>query len=153
MPASYSSSQLVLILVNGAVGGAVWAAIAHVVRSYTRHILAIILFAAAAFYVHFAAHADAGAAWITIELLGVLAFGAIAVAGVRGSAWWLFAGYAVHPVWDLALHTFGPGSFAPGEYPIACLTWDWVVAAYVLWRMTRDANVALRRASLRSTAS
>ena len=52
--------------------------------------------------------------------------------GVRGSTWWLVAGWALYPVWKVALHFFGPGhAFAPETYTITCLSFDLVVAAYV----------------------
>ena len=145
MYSSYSSSQIALILLNGAVGGAVWALIAHLVRRFTREILAAILIAAAVFYVYFAARAGAGSAWIAAEVAGVLLFGGMGVAGVRGSPWWLAAGWALHPVWDMALHYFGPGhAFAPETYAIACLSWDWVVAGYLAYRITWDSQLTLR---------
>jgi hypothetical protein len=142
---SYSSSQIALILLNGAVGGALSVMIAHIVRRFTREILAGILIAAAVFYIVFAARAGAGSAWIATEVAGVLLFGGMGVAGVRGSPWWLAAGWALHPVWDMALHYFGPGhAFAPETYAIACLSWDGVVAGYLAYRITRDSHLTLR---------
>jgi hypothetical protein len=42
------------------------------------------------------------------------------------------SGWALHPVWDIALHYFGPGaSFAPVAYTVSCLTFDLAVAAYI----------------------
>ena len=134
-----TAPQAALILLNGAIGGAVWSLIAHVVRRYTRHILAAVLIAAAAFYVLFASRADAGAAWVSVELLGLALFAALGIAGVRGSPWWLVLGWLLHPVWDLPLHYFGPGhAFAPEPYAIACLAWDWVTAGYLTWRAARE---------------
>jgi hypothetical protein len=145
MYSSYSSSQIALILLNGAVGGAVWALIAHLVRRFTREILAGVLIGAALFYIIFAARAGAGPAWIAAELAGVLLYGGMGVAGVRGSPWWLAAGWALHPVWDMVLHYFGPGhAFAPETYAIACVSWDWVVAGYLAYRITRESRLTLR---------
>jgi hypothetical protein len=145
MYSSYSSLQIALILLNGAVGGAVSVLIARLVRRFTREILAAILIAAAVFYIFFAAREGAGSAWIAAEITGVLLYGGMGVAGVRGSAWWLAAGWALHPVWDMALHYFGPGhTFAPEAYAIACLSWDWVVAGYLAYRITRDSRLPLR---------
>jgi hypothetical protein len=140
----YSSSQIALILLNGAAGGAVCVLIAHLVRRFTREILAATLIAAAVFYIAFAARAGAGSAWIAAEVAGVLLYGGMGVAGVRGSPWWLAAGWALHPVWDMALHYFGPGhAFAPETYAIACVSWDWVVAGYLAYRITRDSRLTL----------
>jgi hypothetical protein len=149
----YSSSQIALILLNGAVGGAVCVLVAHFLRRFTREVLAAVLILAAVFYISFAASAGAGPAWIVAEVLGVLLYGGMGVAGVRGSPWWLAAGWALHPIWDMALHYFGPGhAFAPESYAIACLSWDWVVAGYVAYRITRSSRVALRPALRRSGA-
>jgi uncharacterized protein DUF6010 len=54
-------------------------------------------------------------------------------AGLRRSAYWIAAGWALHPVWDIALHYIGPGrTFAPWSYTIACGTFDLIVAGYVV---------------------
>ena len=145
MYSSYSSSQIALILLSGAVGGAASVLVAHLVRRFTREILAGVLIAAALFYILFAARSGAGAGWIAGEVLGVLIYGGIGVAGVRGSPWWLAAGWALHPVWDMVLHYFGPGhAFAPETYAIACVSWDWVVAGYLAYRITRESRLTLR---------
>lgn len=67
-----------------------------------------------------------------VELLGTVAFSAMAWAGVGGSRWWLAAAWALHPlVWDV-LDWFGPGaSFAPPAVSIPCITFDLLVAGYV----------------------
>ena len=66
------------------------------------------------------------------ELVGIAIYSAMGLRGVRGSTWWLVAGWALYPVWDVALHFFGPGhAFAPETYTITCLSFDLVVAAYV----------------------
>jgi hypothetical protein len=139
----YSSSRVALILLNGAIGGAVWVLVAHYVRRFTRHILAAILIVAAVFYVSFTVQAGASSAWIAAEVAGVLLFGGMAVSGMRGSPWWLAAGWALHPVWDIPLHYFGPGhAFAPESYAIACLSWDWVIAGYLAYRPKRNSRAS-----------
>jgi hypothetical protein len=66
-------------------------------------------------------------------LVGGIVFGTMALLGLRGSPWWLAAGWALHPLWDAGLHYFGPGSsFAPEPYAIACISFDWLVAAYIV---------------------
>ena len=61
-----------------------------------------------------------------------IAFGALGLYGWRGNAKWLALGWALHPLWDFPLHYIGPGrSFAPWAYTIACISYDWVVAAYI----------------------
>jgi hypothetical protein len=138
MHTSYSTWQVALILLNGAIGGAIWILIAHFAGRYTRHVLAFVLVAAAAFYVRFALQGQASSAWTLAELAGLLVYGAMAVAGVRGSPWWLVAGWLLHPMWDVPLHLVAGGrDFAPTAYPIACVTWDWLTAAYLVYRTRR----------------
>jgi hypothetical protein len=116
-------------LVGGAVNGTILALIAIAVPRFTRHILAGVLVVAGLFYVLFAFEAHAGAPWLAAELVGVGIYGYAAVRGVRGSAWWLVAGWALHPLWDVALHHAGPGRvFAPEWYTTSCLTYDLMVA-------------------------
>ena len=116
-------------LVGGAVNGAALAFVAIAVPRFTRQILGATLVVAALFYLWFAIAAHAGAAWVAVELAGVAIYGVAAMRGVRGSAWWLVAGWTLHPIWDVALHLAGPGkSFAPAWYATSCLTYDLIVA-------------------------
>jgi hypothetical protein len=125
------------MLREGAIGGAVLAVIAFLLSRFTteiygRALLAIFLFAAAGAYFGFAVLAGAGPIWTLVELVGVIVFGVMALLGLRDSAWWLAVGWALHPLWDVVLHYWGPGrSFASQPYAIACITFDWVVAAYI----------------------
>jgi hypothetical protein len=117
-------------LVGGAVYGATFAFVAIAAPRFTRHLLAAVLVVAALCYVAFAIAAHAGAPSIVVELAGVGIYGYAAMRGLRGSAWWLVAGYALHPVWDVALHLAGgpAGSFSPDWYAPWCLTYDLFVA-------------------------
>jgi hypothetical protein len=116
-------------LVGGAVQGAVMTFVAIAIPRFTRHILAAVLVVAALFYVGFALEAHTSVLWLAAELAGVGIYGYAAVRGVRGSAWWLVAGWALHPIWDVALHYRGPGrTFAPAWYTTSCLTYDLMVA-------------------------
>jgi hypothetical protein len=39
----------------------------------------------------------------------------------------------LHPLWDVVLHYVGPGhSFTPWAYAIACVSFDWLVAIYIV---------------------
>ena len=137
-------------LVEGAIGGSVWMAaalaFARIRRGAVgRWLLALLLLVAALFYVYFALREGAADFWIAGELLGVAIFGVMALRGLRGSPWWLAAGWALHPVWDIGLHYVGPGKFAPAAYPIACVTFDLVGAGYLAvaygwpWRRVAEA--------------
>jgi hypothetical protein len=125
------------LLIEGAIGGAQLFVVAFLLSRFLRDIagralLAAVLIVAAVFYVYFAAREGAGAFWLAGELVGITIYGSMGLRGVRGSAWWLAAGWALHPVWDILLHYIGPGhSFAPETYTIPCLTFDLAVAAYV----------------------
>lgn len=125
-------------LIEGAIGGVVLSLLAFLLSKFTKDIigrtlLATVLFAAAGAYFGFAFTEGVPPIWQLIELLHVVAFGAMGLVGWRGSAKWLALGYALHPLWDFGLHYLGPGrSFAPLSYTVLCLTFDWVVAAYIL---------------------
>jgi uncharacterized protein DUF6010 len=126
------------VLIEGAIGGAVLALIAFLLSKFVsdvaaRTLLATVLFAAAGAYLGFAVAAPISRIWLLIELLQAIAFGTLGLYGWRGPAKWLALGWALHPLWDLPLHYYGPGrSFAPWTYAVACLSYDWVVAAYIL---------------------
>jgi hypothetical protein len=71
--------------------------------------------------------------WMPVELIQAVVFGAIALLGLRGSPYWIAAGWALHPFWDVVLHYVGPGhSFTPWTYAIACVSFDWLVAIYIV---------------------
>jgi hypothetical protein len=126
------------VLIEGVVGGAMLALLAFLLSKFTKDIvgrtaLATGLFAAAGAYFGFAIVAPVPRIWVLIELLQVVAFSAMGLAGWKGSAKWLALGWALHPLWDFGVHHLGPGrSFAPVTYVFACITFDWVVAAYIL---------------------
>jgi hypothetical protein len=102
-----------------------------------RSVLAIFLFAAAGAYFGFATVGrelvGAPAIWTLVELLQVVVFGTMALLGLFGSPYWLAAGWALHPLWDVLLHYIGPGqAFTPWTYAIACIGFDWLVALYIV---------------------
>lgn len=124
-------------LILGALGGAALSGAALLVSRLAgefagRSVVAVGLIVASGAYFGFAVAAGAGTAWIVAEVAGCAGYGAMAMLGVRGSAWWLAAGWALHPLWDLPLHVFGAGaSFAPAAYAVACLPFDLVVAGSI----------------------
>lgn len=143
-----SEPQFILqTLLNGAISASIWVAIAHLLSRFVhesagRSMLTGLLFVAAGAYVWFAIDAGASSFWIGIETVQVVGFGALALLGWLRSPSWLAAGWALHPFWDAALHYLGPGqSFAPAVYAISCISFDWIVAAYVV--------IAYRAAALR----
>jgi len=125
-------------LIEGAIGGAVLSLLAFLLSRFTREVvgrtlLATVLFAAAGAYFGFAFAEGVPRIWVLIELLQCVAIGTLGLIGWRGSAKWLALGWALHPIWDFGLHYLGPGrAFTPLAYTIACISFDWVVAAYIL---------------------
>jgi hypothetical protein len=126
------------VLIEGAIGGAVLSLLAFLLSTFTndivgRGLLATVLFAAAGAYLGFAFQEGVSRVWVLIELLQCIAFGTLGLIGWRGPAKWLALGWALHPIWDFGLHYLGPGhTFAPMSYTIACISFDWVVTAYIL---------------------
>ena len=136
------------VLIEGAIGGALLSLLAFLLSRFVsdvagRTLLATVLFAAAGAYLGFAVLPPTPRVWLLIELLQCIAFGIFGLYGWRGSPYWLALGWALHPVWDFGLHYLGPGrSFAPLSYAMACISFDWVVAAYIFiaYRRLRLAN-------------
>ncbi|HEU4434152.1 MAG TPA: DUF6010 family protein [Pyrinomonadaceae bacterium] len=140
------------VLLEGAIGGAVLSLIAFLLSRFVseiagRTLLATVLFAAAGAYFGFAVVAPVSRIWLLIELLQCIAFGVIGLYGWRGPAKWLALGWALHPVWDFGMHYIGPGrGVGPWTYALACLTFDWVVAAYIFIRYRGASGLAPNRA-------
>jgi hypothetical protein len=129
--------MIITWLVNGAIGGAVVSLVALVLSRFTRDLvgrtwLAVALVGAAYPYIEFAARGHAGLGWIVAESVGVALFGGLAVLGILRSPWWLAAGWALHPLWDMLLHHVGAGrTFTPEVYPVSCVSWDLLIAVYI----------------------
>jgi hypothetical protein len=138
------NTELILpVLINGAVFAIVAVIVpAFLLSRFTRDIigrsvLVIFLFVAAGAYFGFATLGrdlvNTQPIWILVELAQVIVFGAIGLLGLRGSPYWLAAGWALHPFWDVVLHYMGPGHvFTPWTYAIACVSFDWLVAIYIV---------------------
>jgi hypothetical protein len=128
---------IVGLLLNGTFASVQLIVVSFLLSRFTRNIvgralLAIVLIIAALAYVAFAARAGESAFWVVGELVGVGIYGTMGLLGVRGSPMWLAAGWALHPLWDVVLHYFGPGSsFAPIGYTIPCISFDLLVAVYI----------------------
>jgi hypothetical protein len=132
-----------LVLINGAISAAVAVIVpAFLLSRFTRDIfgrsvLVIWLFIAAGAYFGFATLGrdvvDTSPIWMLVEIAQVIVIGALALLGLRGSPYWLAAGWALHPFWDVVVHYIGPGSaFTPWTYAIACISFDWLVAIYIV---------------------
>lgn len=151
-----SQAELVrAVLIEGAIGGGVLSVLAFLLSRFVKDIvgrtlLATVLFAAAGAYFGFAFNEATPRVWLLIELLQIVAFGVLGLYGWRGSPYWLALGYALHPLWDFGVHHAGRGrSFAPVAYVFACVSFDWVVAAYIIIAY-RLFDLANRRAPSRA---
>ena len=133
----------VLVLIEGVNFAAVAVIVpAFLLSRFTRDIvgrslLVIFLFIAAGAYFGFAILGREVVAappiWILVELLQVVVFGTMALLGLHGSPYWIAAGWALHPFWDFVVHYIGPGHpFTPWTYAIACISFDWLVAIYIV---------------------
>jgi len=89
------------------------------------------LIVAAAIYVVFAAVAGDVRA-VLVEIVGLGAFAAIAIIGIRRSANILALGWVAHVAWDVLFHSMTHSGYAPWWYPAACIGFDLVVATDVL---------------------
>jgi hypothetical protein len=138
-----NTELIVPVLINGAVFATVAVIVpAFLLSRFTRDIvgrsvLVIFLFIAAGAYFGFATSGrevlGTGQVWMLVELVQVVGFGTLALLGLRGSPYWLAAGWALHPFWDVVLHYVGPGHpFTPWTYAIACVSFDWLVALYIV---------------------
>ena len=110
---------IVPVLINGAVFALVAVIVpAFLLSRFTRDIigrsvLVSFLFVAAGAYFGFATLGrevvDTQPIWTLVELAQVICFGTLALLGLRGSPYWIAAGWALHPLWDVLLHYVGPG--------------------------------------------
>jgi hypothetical protein len=107
----------------------------YVQKRKEKNILAIGLIVAALIYVCFAL-IWGDIEWLFIELLGVMIYGVFYLLGTRFSYIWIAVGWMAHPLWDVFLHLQGPGYFvAPEWYAVTCISFDFIVAAYILMRL------------------
>jgi hypothetical protein len=126
-------SEQMIWIVTGAAGAVLFGTL---VRKFARrdparrHAMALIV--TAMLYVVFAAAGGSGSR-VWVELAGVGVFGGLAIVGLRLRMPWILAlGWALHPLWDVALHTAGEGFlYTPIGYVPACIGFDLVLAALI----------------------
>jgi hypothetical protein len=102
-------------------------------RGATR-MYAVGLIVAAAVYVGFALFAGDRQVLLR-EGAGLLIFTAIALIGMRVSAYLLAAGWAAHVAWDLLFHSIEAAAYVPWWYPVVCIGFDLMVAGAILGRI------------------
>jgi hypothetical protein len=97
-----------------------------------RRIYAIGLFVTALIYLGFAVAGGGDRRALGLEAVGVILYGGVAWLGFRMSGALLAIGWAMHPVWDVALHLQNPGAaYTPDWYPWGCVSFDMIVAGAV----------------------
>jgi hypothetical protein len=97
-------------------------------------LLAILLGMIASVYLGYALN-DGRLRAFQVEYVGIILFAALAtIALTRGSAMLLALGYLAHGLWDLLHHRRGVEVRMPWWYVPLCLSYDTVVALYVLVR-------------------
>ena len=102
-----NTELIVPVLINGAIFATVAVIVpAFLLSRFTRDIigrslLVIFLVIAAGAYFGFATLSrevvDTQPIWMLVELAQAIVFGAIALLGLRGSPYWIAAGWALHP--------------------------------------------------------
>ena len=84
-------------------------------------------------YLGFALIGGTSGSSLGLEAVGILLYGGAAWIGFRKTTVVLALGWALHPVWDVALHLNGAGAgYTPGWYPWGCVSFDLMVAGAVL---------------------
>jgi hypothetical protein len=94
--------------------------------------LAAGLIVAAAAYLGFAVTGASSPREYRLEIVGMVIFTPMALAGAR---WWpplVGLGWLVHGAWDVLLH-WPAQAWVPGLYPVFCVSFDLMVAAYFLF--------------------
>jgi len=99
---------------------------------------ALSLVIAALVYVVFTAR-GAALKWLALELAGLFVFTLLAWLGVKVSALILALAWAAHAAWDVLLHKLQDVAFVPDWYPLACLSFDLLLAGYILVRFKKNA--------------
>jgi len=123
-------------LAAGLVPGVLFVMYGRAARAGMKSVFGVGLLVAALIYLLFVWRAPHPLQWTAVEAAGAGGFGLMAWLGVRSSAWWLVAGWALHPAWDLGLHYLGPGHFAPAWYALMCVSFDLLVAGYVAFAIS-----------------
>lgn len=83
--------------------------------------------------------------WIFIELAGVALYAVMVWFSYAYSPYWLALGWLIHPVWDISLHLKGPGTdLVPEWYAIACVSFDVLLAVYIITRAATWMGVVAR---------
>lgn len=104
----------------------------------TLWLAAALLIVAGLLYVKFAVSAGQLNA-LPLEMVGTALTTAFATYGIlRRSPAIIALGWVLHPVWDVAFHTRGLGTYTPDGYVVACLGFDFVLAGFIMMVAARS---------------
>jgi hypothetical protein len=70
---------------------------------------------------------------LMFETVGIAAFVLVAIIGFRFNLWWIVAALAMHGVFDLVHGHLIADPGVPSWWPMFCLAYDVVAAAYLGW--------------------
>jgi hypothetical protein len=130
---------IALWLLIGVAFGVIFVTLARKRKTGEPAFLAAGLLIAALIYLIFGLANGATTNWLVTETLGVGIYGIFALLGLRYSLGWLALGWATHPVWDVGLHLLGEAKiFVPIWYVVVCISFDLVVAAFILAKNDKD---------------
>jgi hypothetical protein len=93
------------------------------------------LISAAVIYVGFGFFSGS-TGWLLTEIAGVPVYALFAFLGLRRSGWFLSVGWALHVLWDVALHG-QQTDFVPFWYQMMCVGFDLLLAGYIGFREWR----------------
>ena len=102
--------------------------------------------ATAAFYFG-SALAQGNTETLALEIAVSVPLFALALAGQWWSLKFTAVAFVAHGAWDLAHVVAGLGAHAGVNFPMICVAYDWVVAGYLWWLASADAQEKQRAAA------
>ena len=127
------STRILAFLLAGVFLATAFAALARSAgprRAPRIHVAALVV--AGLIYVGFALVAG-DVSGLVVEAAGTAALLGLAVLAYRRGSARIFAlGWALHPFWDVGLHTGGTGGYAPFAYVATCIGFDFLLAALLV---------------------
>jgi len=124
------------LVIGALLGLLVWLILGQLEKRVALYLLALFLSATGAVYPG-AALADPGRKAGPIEVTVFILMFAASVAGLVASPIWLAVGYAAHGIWDVFHEPHRVGAKIVKWFPPLCLSFDLVVAAFILVRFAR----------------
>ncbi len=73
---------------------------------------------------------------------------ALALAGQWWSLKFTAIAFIAHGVWDLGHVVLGLGANAGADFPVICVTYDWVIAGYLWWMASSGENRENQKAAV-----